>query len=372
MPATRKPALCIATTAVALAAFGLVAPHASAANNPKPLTDPIQAAALAHKLGDDRTGGVYFENGRPAVAVTDQAAAQTVRDAGGIPKVVTHSAAELASIHGKLDKLGNVPNTTWGTEVRTNQVKVEIFDGVSAANRARIEKVAAAHPGAIRIDRIRSKLTLKATDLRGGNGVDSEGWRCTVGFNVANSSGTKYMLTAGHCVEKTGNVWYTGWNNTRIGTQTAYNFGTGTGGHCDGETRGCDWATVKADGPNINLLGMVRYKTGDYRQITNSRYAMEGEEIDRLGDSSKDTTGNITKTSTTVNIGGKTLYGMYEANVCALPGDSGGPALHGTTALGLLSGGSDESVCNSSSTGRYRNYFTPVQRVLNDRGLHVY
>jgi hypothetical protein len=117
---------------------------------------------------------------------------------------------------------------------------------------------------------------------------------------------------------------------------------------------------------------MVRYKTGDYRQITNSRYAMEGEEIDRIGDSSKDTTGNITKTSTTVNMGGKTLYGMYEANVCALPGDSGGPALHGTTALGLLSGGTDESVCNSSSTGRYRNYFTPVQRVLNDRGLHVY
>ncbi|MFF6804123.1 hypothetical protein [Streptomyces sp. NPDC012616] len=51
-----------------------------------------------------------------------------------------------------------------------------------------------------------------------------------------------------------------------------------------------------------------------------------------------DTTGNVTKTNVTVNIDGKTLYGMMETNNCALGGDSGGPALHGTTALGLLGG----------------------------------
>ncbi|MBZ2408802.1 trypsin-like serine protease [Streptomyces sp. L06] len=55
-----------------------------------------------------------------------------------------------------------------------------------------------------------------------------------------------------------------------------------------------------------------------------------------------------------------------------LGGDSGGPALNGTTALGLLSGGSDETVCTSSSSGNYRNYFTKVQTVLNERGLRVY
>ncbi|MFF4764663.1 S1 family peptidase [Streptomyces sp. NPDC001292] len=372
MPATRRSALGIATTAVALAAFSFVAPQASAADNPKPLTDPVQTTALARKLGDNRTGGVYFENGRLVVAVTDQAAAQTVRDAGGVPKIVTRSAAELASIHDKLDKLGNIPNTTWGVEARTNQVSVEIFDGVSAAGRARIEKVAAAHPGAIRIDRIRSKLTFKvATGLRGGLGINSEGWLCTSGFIVQNSSGTKYMLTAGHCVPGTGNVWYA-FNGTRIGIQTSYNFGTGTGGYCDGVDRGCDWAAVKIDGPEITPYGMVRYGPNDYRQIDDSRYPMEQEEIDRLGTNSQDLTGNITKTSTTVNIDGTTMYGMFESNVCALAGDSGGPALHGVTALGLLSGGTGETVCTSSSTGTYRNYFTKVQTVLNQTGLKVY
>ncbi|MFB6784644.1 MULTISPECIES: trypsin-like serine protease [unclassified Streptomyces] len=63
---------------------------------------------------------------------------------------------------------------------------------------------------------------------------------------------------------------------------------------------------------------------------------------------------------------------MIESNVSALGGDSGGPLLHGATALGLLSGGSNETVCNSSSTGNYVNYFTKVQTVLNQTGLKVY
>ncbi|WP_158690624.1 S1 family peptidase [Streptomyces sp. 142MFCol3.1] len=297
---------------------------------------------------------------------------QSVRDAGDTPKLVARSTSELNSIHHKLDQLGNIPNTAWGIEARTNQVSVEIFDGVSAVSRDRIEKVAEAHPGAIRIDEVDNKLKFKATDHRGANGITSSGWLCSAGFNTKNSSGTIYTLTAGHCVPGTGNTWYMDWNGQRIGTQTAYNFGTGTTGYCDGATRGCDWATIKADDPDINPLGTVRYWGGDYHQIDSSRYPAEGEHIDRIGVSSQDLTGNVTKTSVTVNIEGKTLYSMMETNNCALGGDSGGPALNGSTALGLLSGGTDETTCTSSSSGTYRNYFTKVQTVLNERGLHVY
>ncbi|MFF0449961.1 S1 family peptidase [Streptomyces sp. NPDC004609] len=360
------------TLSVALLAVIAATLPASAEETPKPLTDPTRAAALAQQLGNDRTGGVYYKDGRLVVTVTDQAAAQTIRDAGGVPKLVARSATELSSVHHKLDRLGNIPNTAWGIEAQANQVGVTIFDGVPAASQARIKKVAAAHPGAIRIDRIRSKLRFKATDLRGAEKIESGRWYCSAGFNTKNSSGAIYMLTAGHCEERTGNIWYVAYNRDRIGTQTAYNFGTGTEGFCDGVTRACDWATVRANGPSINPLGMVRYGSGDYRQIDNSRYPMEREEIDRVGAFSKDTTGHITRNNTTVNIGGKTLYGMFESSVCALSGDSGGPALNGRTALGLLSGGTDETVCNSSSSGTYRNYFTMVQTVLNQRGLHVY
>ncbi|MGW6056130.1 S1 family peptidase [Streptomyces sp. NPDC055189] len=339
---------------------------------PKPLTSPVRAEAFADKLGDDRTGGVYYKDGDLVVAVTDQAAAQSVRDAGGTPKLVSRSTSELASIHHSFDQLGNIPNTTWGVETDTNQLSVEIFDGVPAADRTRIEKAAAAHPGAVRVKRIDSKLKFKATDLRGANGIYSNNYLCSAGFNTKNSSGAIYTLTAGHCVAGTGNTWYMDHNSAKIGTQTASNFGTGTGGQCDGATRACDWATIRANASGINPLGTVRYWGGDYHQIENSRYPAEGESIDRIGVKSQDTTGNVTKTSVTVNIEGVTLYSMFETNNCALGGDSGGPALHGKTALGLLSGGSDEQVCTSSSSGTYRNYFTKVQTVLNERGLHVY
>lgn len=56
---------------------------ASADNTPKPLTDPTKAQTLEGKLGDDRTGGVYYKDGRIVVAVSDPTAAQTVREAAG-------------------------------------------------------------------------------------------------------------------------------------------------------------------------------------------------------------------------------------------------------------------------------------------------
>ncbi|MFD1275961.1 S1 family peptidase [Streptomyces kaempferi] len=346
---------------------------ASADESPKPLTSPTRAAALAQQLGNDRSGGVYYKDGHLVIAVTDQAAAKTVQGAGGTAKLVTRNASELASIHHQLDQLGNIPNTTWGVEASTNQVSVEVFDGVSTLGQDKIEKVAAAHPGAIRINRVHSKLKLKAaTNFRGGNGMTSSGWLCSAGFNVKNASGTVYTLTAGHCVAGTGNIWSVDFNGARIGTQIVSVFGTGTSGYCDGVTRGCDYAIVTTDGPDIAPLGNVRFGPTDVREVVDSRYPAEGESTIRAGIQSADTTGNVIDTSVTANIEGRTLYNMLEVNNCALGGDSGGPVLHGTTALGLLSGGTSETTCSSTSSGTYRNYYTKVQTILDERLLHVY
>jgi streptogrisin D len=181
-------------------------PPGSANDSPKPLTDHNQAAALATQLGADRTGGTYYKDGRLVVAVTDEAAARTVREAGGVPKLVTRSAAELAAVHAELDELSGIPNTAWGEDAENNQVSVEIYDGVSATDQARIAKVAEAHPGAVSINRHEGKL--EPAVLRGGYGITSEGWNCSAAFNAANSSNTVYTITAGHCVPGTGNVWY--------------------------------------------------------------------------------------------------------------------------------------------------------------------
>lgn len=341
---------------------------AVADENPAPLTDPTRAAELASQLGDERTGGTYYKDGRLVVTVTDPAAAQTVRDAGGIPRLVARSAAELASIQGELDELAGIPNTAWGVEARTNQVSVEIFDGVSAADRARIERVAGEHPGAVRIDRLDGKMET-ATTLRGANGITSDGSICSAAFNTKNSSGKVYTLTAGHCVPGTGNVWRVAHDSTRIGTQTAYR---AKGGDAN---RGADWATIKKDNANLTTHGTVRYWGGVYKQIDNSRFAAENEDADRTGRTSQDKVGYITKTSVTVTYDdGTTMYNMYESSHCAMRGDSGGPLLHGKTALGIVSGGNhvDEPCGDSDGQDDRRTISTKVQLVLNERGLHVY
>ncbi|WP_369188706.1 S1 family peptidase [Streptomyces sp. R08] len=346
---------------------------ASADEGLRHLTNPGQARALAAALGDDRTGGIYYHDGHPVIAVTDTAAAQSVRDAGGVPKLVTRSTAELASIQSEFDELAGIPNTAWGVEADSNQVSVELFDGVSDADRTRIEEVAAAHPGAVRIGTVGGKLE-PATTLRGGNGITSSGWLCSAAFNTHNSAGAVYTVTAGHCVPGTGNVWYVNSDGTRIGTQTAYRFGNSPQS-CDAATRACDWTTIKVDNANLTTPGTIHYGGGTNAQIDNSRYAAEDEAVRRVGDTSQDLVGNVQKTSTTVTYAdGTTLYGMVQTSLCAKHGDSGGAMFTGATALGITSGGNylDEPCGDSDAQNDRLTFYTPLQMVLNERGLHVY
>ncbi|WP_408057701.1 S1 family peptidase [Streptomyces violaceus] len=76
-----------------------------------------------------------------------------VRKARGTSKLVEHNAAELEAVHGELDELAGISNTSWGVDPSSNQVSVKIYDGVSSAERARIERVAADHGDAVRIER---------------------------------------------------------------------------------------------------------------------------------------------------------------------------------------------------------------------------
>lgn len=61
----------------------------------------------------------------------------------------------------------------------------------------------------------------------------------------------------------------------------------------------------------------------------------------------------------TVNYPEGTATGLIGTNVCAEPGDSGGPLLAGTVDLGITSGGNG----NCSSGGN--TYFQSIREVLN-------
>ncbi len=339
----------------------LVSPAAQA--GPAPLTDPGQAAALAAKLGDDRTGGVYYDDGRPIIAVTDQAAAGSVRNAGGTAKIVPHSAAALASVHADLDQLAGIPNTSWGVDPSSNQVSVEIYDGVSAADRARIERAAAAHGDAVRIEARSGKLERTAYVTRGGIGIYSDSLLCSAGFNVTNSSGKRFLLTAGHCMIGGNYDWYRYNGGIYLGRQVRFEYEPG------------DWGIIEYRNSDVVAYGMIQYKDGTASQITDSRWVVDGEKVKRVGTKTQDLVGMVLRPSMTVNYDdGATLYDMIETSLCNVHGDSGGPLFTGTTALGITSGGNyaDQPCGDTDAQPDRTTYYQPVQEVLLKENLSVY
>lgn len=62
----------------------------------------------------------------------------------------------------------------------------------------------------------------------------------------------------------------------------------------------------------------------------------------------------------------RTVSGLIRTNICAEPGDSGGPLYAGDKVVGILSGGSGN--CTTGGT----IYYQPIQEVLNAYGLFVY
>lgn len=77
--------------------------------------------------------------------------------------------------------------------------------------------------------------------------------------------------------------------------------------------------------------------------------------------------GTVQALNVTVNYGADGIvYGMIQTNVCAEPGDSGGPLFDGNNAVGLTSGGSGN--CSSGGT----TFFQPVTEPLSVYGVSVY
>ncbi|NUR38944.1 MAG: trypsin-like serine protease, partial [Streptomyces sp.] len=101
--------------------------------------------------------------------------------------------------------------------------------------------------------------------------------------------------------------------------------------------------------------------------ITGTATAYVGQSVCRRGATTGVRCGRVTGLNATVNYGsGEVVYGLIQTNICAEPGDSGGPLYAGDKVIGILSGGSGN--CTSGGT----TYYQPIQEALNAYGLSVY
>ncbi|MBL1087458.1 S1 family peptidase [Streptomyces actinomycinicus] len=342
---------------------------------PAPLTDPAKAAAIANQLGSKRTAGIYYRNDRLVVAVTDQAAAETVRSAGAVAEVVPHSTAELSSAKAKLDQLTRIPDTAWSIDPSSNRVEVKIYAGVSDADRSRIEKAVSGYGDAVDITEHAGKIESTAYTMRGGVGITSEytsggtDWitTCTAGFNVQNASGKKYMLTAGHCMGDGAVTWHRRSGDIPLGRAADWVYGN--------DTNQSDYGVVEYTNSNVTPYGTIQYKDGSEGQISRAAGAFEGEKVKRVGTMSQDLVGMVLATDATVTYtDGITLHHMIEASNCSVHGDSGGPLFSDETALGILSGGSyaDRPCGDTDSQADRSSFYEPVYKVLSWEGLKIY
>ncbi|MFD4574331.1 S1 family peptidase [Streptomyces sp. NPDC058417] len=257
------------------------------------------------------------------------------------------STAELKSASGSVLK-ADVPGTAWTVDAKTNRVVVTADSTVSQAEIAKIKEQAGANADALTIKRTEGTFQKY---IQGGDAIYATSWRCSLGFNVRDSAGNYYFLTAGHCTDGAG-TWYSNSGRTTVlGPTAGSSFPTN------------DYGIVRYSNTSIAKAG-----TAGGVDITRAANPTVGTTVYRDGSTTGTHSGRVTALNATVNYGGGDIvYGMIQTNVCAEPGDSGG-SLYGSNgvAYGLTSGGSGN--CSSGGT----TFFQPVVEALNAYGVSVF
>ncbi|GLP64398.1 serine protease [Streptomyces sp. TUS-ST3] len=275
-----------------------------------------------------------------ALAVSDADAAPAAPAAAVAPSAA--SVADTASAVESLDIAG----TSWAVDERTGRLRVLADATVTDGDLARIRRATGRWAGAATVERLGGRLR---TLLSGGDGIHTAGWRCSAGVNVQSGS-AYYFVTAGHCTDGA-STWYT---SSAMTTAIGPTVGTSFPGDDFGVVRYSNTAV-----PHPGTIGTV--------DVTGTATAQVGQSVCRRGSTTGVRCGMVTGLNATVNYGsGEVVSGLIRTNICAEPGDSGGPLYSGDKVIGILSGGSGN--CTTGGT----TYYQPIQEALNAYGLSVY
>jgi S1-C subfamily serine protease len=256
------------------------------------------------------------------------------------------SEAHVAAAIQSLDQSVAFAGTAWGVDPVSNQVVVSVDRSVTGSHLAAVRAAVQRLGATARMQAIPGTFHL---DISGGDPIYGSLYRCSLGFNVIAGS-THYFLTAGHCGKAEPQWWTSANHRTFLGNTVGATF------------PGKDYALVRYDPSFTNYPGTV-----GSQDITHAANAFVGELVTRRGSTTGVHSGTVTALNVTVHYsGGGTVRGLIQTNVCAEPGDSGGPLYDSTAAVGLTSGGSGN--CTSGGT----TFFQPVTAALSAYRVQVY
>ncbi|MEU8258010.1 S1 family peptidase [Micromonospora inaquosa] len=235
--------------------------------------------------------------------------------------------------------------TAWGLDPTTGRMTLTVDDTVTPGELSALRAVA---------DRAGVLLRREPGTLRpliaGGQGIYGGGGRCSLGAN-ARSGSTYYVITAGHCTA-TAATWYAdSTQSTVLGTRTATSYPTN------------DYGLIRYTGRIAHPSAVYTYP--GLLTINGPGNAYIGQAVCRSGSTTGVRCGTVTGLNQTVNYATGVIYGLIRTNICAEPGDSGGPLYVASTGtiLGILSGGTGN--CTAGGT----TYYQPIGEVLAAYGL---
>nr|WP_042185058.1 S1 family peptidase [Kibdelosporangium sp. MJ126-NF4]CEL16482.1 Streptogrisin-C precursor (Serine protease C) (SGPC) [Kibdelosporangium sp. MJ126-NF4]CTQ90434.1 Streptogrisin-C precursor (EC 3.4.21.-) (Serine protease C) (SGPC) [Kibdelosporangium sp. MJ126-NF4] len=186
--------------------------------------------------------------------------------------------------------------------------------------------------------------------LGGGSPLETgSSYRCTAGFAAVGGS-TGYLIASTACGRPGDTVRSAG----RVVGVVSGAPTPPTGAIVIRVTNTVDWRLVGSIPPVDSRV-----------TVTGSVEAPVGASVCKYGATSGWRCGVIQGKNQTVTFPEGSLHGLTRTNVCAEPGDTGGPFVSGTQAQGVLVGATGN--CTSGGT----SYFLPVNRVLATYGLTI-
>lgn len=319
------------------------------------------------------SGGSYLDSdGQLVVTTTDPASDATVARGGGRAQRVDDTMARLDSIKTQLDrhasKSGAGAVQGWYVDVPTNTVVVTVTEGASDANTTAMVKVASTFGASVRIEQAPATEAPQATAeylVGGAQFTMSTGRLCSVGFNTFDSANHPVVLTAGHCVNRSGNSSRNGYI---IGANRTANF------------PGDDFGTFWNSYPSYWLpsISVAKYN-GTYVNVKGQwDNPPVGATVCKSGRTTFYTCGTIRALNQTVSYPEGVVYGLVRHDACVEGGDSGGSNVSADAyALGVTSGaqtptsGAYVGQCLSKLGQQNVSWYQPVGEALTRNGLRL-
>ncbi|MFE2036000.1 S1 family peptidase [Streptomyces scopuliridis] len=353
--------------AAAVVAAAILLPQANASqtgSDPSPAPAPKTLSALsagdlatriAERLGP-AFAGAYYDKDKRQVTVNvvgeDDDLRAEVAKAGAVVRSVKNSTAQLKSAALTLQRQATIPGTAWAVDPKTNQIQVTADRTVTGDKWDRIEStVQSLGADTARIKKSAGEFKTVAA---GGDAIFGGGARCSLGFNVIDGNGAPGFLTAGHCGVAAAE-WSDAAGGAPVGTVQQATF-PGDG----------DFAFVSYDDATTEAPSTVDTGDGQTVEITGAAEATVGQAVIRMGSTTGLNDGSVTGLDATVNYAEGTVTGLIQTDVCAEPGDSGGPLFTADgSAIGLTSGGSGDCTVGGET------FFQPVTTALAAAGAQI-